>query len=93
MPIFTASKFRGLLALISALAIFVFSIYQPTQVRGLELLQRSVDIADAQTSVTTTHSFAFNIGSGSAVGSIEFEYCSNDPFPGQPCIPPSGLDV
>lgn len=57
------------------------------------LEQRSVRIASSTPGATTEHRFSFTIASATQLGSIEFEYCSNDPFIGTACTPPTGLSV
>lgn len=54
---------------------------------------RSILLGTSAASANTDHTFNFDYISSSAIGSVEFEYCSNDPFPGQPCTAPVGLDV
>lgn len=58
------------------------------------LLNRSVHLSDGtrmSTGVTYEHSFF--ISSSDPVGSIEFEFCVNDPFIGTPCTAPFGFDA
>lgn len=76
------------LVIVSALVVLPFnSLY------AADLADRSLTLGDSVISNTTYHNFQFDIISGGAIGSIEFEYCSNDPFPGFPCTPPTGFDI
>jgi len=57
------------------------------------LTSRSVRVQTSKPSAQTAHTFRFNINSSGAIGSIQFEYCSNGPFTGSPCTAPDGLSV
>ena len=51
-------------------------------------------ISDPYPSATAVHDLGFTYTDlASVVGSISFEYCSNSPILGDPCIAPNGLDV
>jgi hypothetical protein len=64
---------------------------KPTYATGLS--NRSLQIGTSQPSATTTYTFQFDITDPSVLGSIELEFCSNSPIPGDACNPPAGLDV
>ncbi len=64
-----------------------------SQVDALELDNRSLRIDDPKVSLTTIHTFDFDITSITDVGSIAFEYCSNSPLESEPCIASSGFDI
>lgn len=57
------------------------------------LLDRSVQVLDSRANAVTNHTFAFFIQSNNMVGSLVFEYCTNNPFFDDVCVVPSGLDV
>lgn len=57
------------------------------------LLDRSVRTLDPKANAVTSHTFAFFIQSNNLVGSMVFEYCSNNPFFDEVCDAPAGLDV
>ena len=82
---------------LSAVFVFLFLgtffVSNIISVRAEELQQRSVHIADEAPSATTTHTFQFDTVTAATVGSIELEYCTNDPLVGTPCTAPSGLSV
>lgn len=61
--------------------------------RADDLITRSITIGTSVPSAVTTHDFNFTIPGATSIGSIEFEYCSNDPFIDTPCTVPAGLDV
>lgn len=77
--------------LVLQLAVPVFFLDLPTN--AVQIAHRSVDIANNTVSVTTTHIIRLDIMSVDNIGSMEFQYCSNDPLPGLPCTPPAGLDL
>lgn len=72
-------------------AVFTFQTYR--QVEAADLINRRVTIASPMAGLSTTHTFSFNLMSGSLLGSIEFEYCDNTPLIGAPCTAPPGLSV
>lgn len=64
---------------------------RPGFAAGLET--RLVLIGSSIPSAQTNHAFSFDLVSGGSLGSIEFEYCSNNPFVGTFCTAPAGLDL
>lgn len=71
--------------------VFVAAYYQ--RARAATLTTRLVLISTSQPSAQATHSFSFDLITAGSLGSIEFEYCVNNPFIGTPCTAPAGLDV
>jgi hypothetical protein len=57
------------------------------------LEQRSVATGSSIPSAVTDHIFQFDLIGIPFIGSMTFEYCSNSPLPGVPCVAPSGLDT
>jgi hypothetical protein len=83
---------RQLIILAALTTIGLGALY--TGVGRAEALQnRSVRLLSSVPSINTTHVFQFDIISPSNLGSIEFEYCTNNPFVGTACTAPGGLDV
>lgn len=58
---------------------------------GAQLSNRSLRLNTTLASATAIHNFKFDIQTLSLLGSIELEYCTNDPFMGTPCTVPAGL--
>lgn len=57
-------------------------------------LDRSLLISSGQAGDTgVVYTFSLTFQSSLDVGSLEFEICSNDPFPGKPCTVPAGFDA
>ena len=42
---------------------------------------------------STIHQFSFDIATSASVGAFRFQYCTEDPFPSEPCTSPSGMDA
>ncbi len=57
-----------------------------------KLSSRQVRIGSSLPSVMTIYELHFTIGTVGLIGSIEFEYCTNNPFVGTSCVAPAGLD-
>lgn len=62
-------------------------------VAAATLNSRLVLLSTSLPSAPATHAFSFDVQTAGALGSIEFEYCTNDPFIGAPCTAPFGLDL
>jgi hypothetical protein len=55
---------------------------------------RYLQLSSGETSAPATHVLGVTyLNTTDPLGSLEIEYCSNDPFPGTPCTAPSGLDL
>ncbi len=77
-------------AVYSFLAITLFIPYSS---KAFQMTNRSVAIGSSNVSANTTHNFSFDYPSVNTIGSLEFEYCTNSPLVGSPCVPPVGLNV
>lgn len=73
------------------LSIFILGVYSTGHAATLE--DRNVEIGTSVASQNTSHKYQFTIGTSGNVGSIEFEYCTNNPLIGAPCTAPAGLDA
>lgn len=73
------------------LATSVFRIEPVSAAPGLP--NRSITIGSSQGGVTTDYDFQFDLTIADTLGSIRFEFCSNNPLPFQACTAPIGLDV
>jgi len=63
------------------------------QAEAAFLTQRSIIVGTSATSAVTTHTIRFTLTSNATLGSMQFQYCENDPFIGTPCTAPAGLNV
>ena len=76
--------------------ILVISIAQSAFFRAdaAKLIDRSLELSSSTISaINTQYTIRFTIGTASLLGSLYFEFCSNDPYPLTPCNAPIGLDV
>lgn len=63
------------------------------KVGAAQLENRSIRVSTAQLGAEAEHLFLFDVASVAPIGSISFMYCSNSPLQGDPCVPPTGLDL
>jgi hypothetical protein len=50
-------------------------------------------LSDSRVDATAHYAFRFRPTSTDQIQLIQLEICANDPFPGTPCTPPTGLDA
>jgi hypothetical protein len=86
------SKIKYFLAALLFLAGAVQS-FEQSHVHGATLEQRSTQISTSVPAAQAAHTFRFDIMTAGLLGSIEFEYCTNNPFIGTACSAPDGLSV
>lgn len=61
---------------------------------GAELLNRTLTLSDSSASATNvTYKINVDLATAGTLGSIEFQFCSNDSFVGDPCTAPAGMDA
>ena len=84
---------RALLVIVLAFSFLALTMSTFRNVEAAKFTSRSVTISSPVVSATVTNVFQFNIPSSSSVGSIEFEYCENNPFVGTACTPPTGFSA
>lgn len=60
---------------------------------ALSLYNKTLVVGTSEPSSVTTHNFSYNAPSSASIGSVEYEYCTNSPFPGTACTVPAGIDV
>ena len=77
---------------ISAMAVLLVSAMVPFIGQADQFGNRSLELGSAAAGADTTHDFTFDIGTSDDVGGFQFEYCDNDPFPGESCDAPTGFD-
>jgi hypothetical protein len=68
-------------------------VLQINTVLSLSMFNKTITVGSSAPSVVTNHRYSFNVPSSANVGSMEFEYCTNTPFVGQPCTAPAGVNV
>ncbi len=84
---------RKRLMVFSSIAALVAGTVAPMSVQAAQLESRELTLEDSAASATTGHNYSFTIPTADDVAEIRFEYCNNNPFPGESCTAPSGLDV
>lgn len=90
MPRIAISQIR----IVAALLIVVVPLLLYSSTQAADLSSRSVTVSDTKPSAANvTNVYNFTIPSVTTLGSIEFEYCSNSPFIGQPCTAPAGFSA
>ena len=72
-------------------AVPVFDIQEVSAAPGLP--NRSLTLETSEISEAGAYTFQFDITSAANLGSIQFEFCSNNPLPFEPCTPPTGFDI
>lgn len=60
---------------------------------GAELTSRSVELGDDTISASTIYNFSFVIPRSEQLGSIQFQFCSNDPLIDNTCTLPAGFSA
>ena len=80
-------------AFASIVALVVGTVVPVSSVQAAQLEDRQLTLESSAASATTGHNYSFTIATSDSVAEIQFEYCANNPFPGQSCTAPSGLDV
>lgn len=88
-----AQAIKQKIALFIAISLVILPVLNAIPVYADVLLTRSVAIGTSEPGATTTQEFTFTIPGYSDVGSIEFVYCENSPFPGDYCQPAVGQTV
>lgn len=73
-------------------ALFIRTVPPVSAATGLS--NRYDRISDSLINAIATHNIGFTFtNTTTPVGSVQFEFCSNDPIPGTPCTPPDGFDI
>ena len=67
--------------------------FMPHSASSMSLYTKTVVVGTSVPSAVTNHAYSYNAPSSASIGSIEYEYCTNSPFPGTACTVPAGLDV
>src|SRR5438132_4390530 len=89
-----ANLYQFIVRTVALLAIAVLLVFiVPKVAFAGELASRSITVSTSVPSATTTHTYAFSIGTANSVGSMAYEYCTNTPFVGTACAAPAGLSV
>jgi hypothetical protein len=83
-----ALSIRVSLIILAGILVFAFSSAQAAPIG-----QRSVKLSNAEASRTNvTYELTLDRPTSGTLGSIRLQICTNNPFPGEPCTVPAGLD-
>ncbi len=85
-------KYKFSSAVFLCLLVLITNII-PIKVSAADLANRSLRLGSSFVSETTNHQYGFSTVTASNIGSIQFEYCSNTPLFGLPCVAPAGLNA
>ena len=91
-----ANRQRHRTLFVATIALGLFIASGPLRflwVSGAPLGSRSIQVDSSTINATTTYSLSFDGQSAGTVGSVRFQFCSNDPLIGTPCTPPTGFDL
>lgn len=90
---FTQVKTKTGYILMASLIVVMPLLHWVQSAHAVSLSSRSVVVASSKASAVTSHRFDFTLPTVATLGSIEFEYCENNPFVGSACTPPAGLSM
>ena len=82
-----------LFALLTLLFAMAYTVLTFGNSSAVTLFNRSVTISSGAPSAIASHSFKFDVPTTSDIGSIVFEYCSNNPYFTDTCTAPAGMDA
>jgi hypothetical protein len=77
--------------LLAALLCGAYYLFTPAY--GAQLGQRSFDQSSNNISAQDLATLSFSLVDTNIIGSVEFQFCSNDPFPEDACTAPAGFDA
>jgi hypothetical protein len=85
-------NFRVLLTVVGLL-LLVFWLIFISSASGAQLGNRRLKISNSLAAGNSVYALSFDLSSASNLGSVEVEFCANDPISGDPCTAPNGLDL
>lgn len=71
---------------------FVLIHYLTAPANGAQLGSRSLFLSTNVASATANYFLTFHTATAGNIGSIAFDFCSNSPFPTDPCVAPAGFN-
>ncbi len=90
------AKFRKLPSLFGALLLMSVVSLTPFggKVYGIDLQDRQLQVSTSAAGAhNVAYNFSFSLPQAETLGSIEFQFCSNDPLIGDSCTAPFGFDA
>jgi hypothetical protein len=71
------------------LIVVIHSIFSPAY--GAELGRRQLQLTNNNPGALSSYDLSFNLSTAGILGSIEIQFCANDPLLGSPCVAPTGF--
>lgn len=95
MRVLTAKQIvnNRLVVIIIALLLVATGPFIYWHVRAGRVSLRSIKISNNETSMASSYVVSFTTFSAGLMGSVQIQICLNDPFPGQPCTAPNGINM
>lgn len=87
----TAQRSIVIIVLLLLFVLVGFKLAAPGS--SAQLGQRSLQLSSGDAGVTANQQLSFTYASPGPIGSVRIQYCSNNPFPGEPCVAPAGMDA
>lgn len=86
-------KFKREGIILQALLLMAVPVLISGNIGAVPLNQRRISVSSPVAGATVAHTISFGIATAGILGSIQLQYCDNDPFIGTPCTAPPGLDL
>jgi hypothetical protein len=86
---------RQLLSIVCLIAALIVSAYYLIQspAYGAQLGNRYLQLSSSEVGDTANYLLGFHLSTAGTLGSIDIQFCANDPLIGDPCTVPPGLDA
>lgn len=91
-PVTSSLSFRVVIAVIGLLLLGSWQLFFASA-SGAQLGNRKLLISNSYGGGNATYALSFDLSSAGTLGSIEVEFCSNNPISEDPCTVPNGLDL
>jgi hypothetical protein len=91
-PVTSRLNFRVVLTVVGLFLLVAWQIFY-SSASGAQLGNRQLKNSNSLAGGTSVYALSFDLSSAGNLGSIEVEFCSNDPISGDPCTAPNGLDL
>jgi hypothetical protein len=82
-----------LVIVVAALLLMVVGPLTYLRARADHLGLRELKLSTTAVSASSSYSLSFTNITAGTLGSVQVQFCSNDPYPGYPCTAPNGFNV
>lgn len=88
-------KSRGLITglVVALYTASMIVVLKPSVVNAANLTNRRLNLSSSVSAASATYQLNFDIITAAILGSIEIQFCSNDPLIDEPCTAPSDFDI